>query len=118
MLKQHVKRLVVTDPDGRLEGVVSRKDVLKVFARSDEEIRREVAEDVIRGMFWIDPAAVRVRVEDGVVHLHGRVPTRGQAGLISGVVARTDGVVAVAGELGFDYDETHGRAGGTGPLGG
>lgn len=117
MLDRHVKRLVVTDEQGRLQGVVSRRDVLKVFARSDEEIRREVAEDVVHGMFWIDPAAVHVRVEDGVVHLRGRVGTRGQAQLLCGVVARTDGVVAVADELKFDYDDSHGKGERTGPLG-
>jgi CBS-domain-containing membrane protein len=117
MVERHVKRLIVTDESGHLQGVVSRRDVLKVFVRTDEEIRREVAEDVIHGMFWIDPAAVRVRVEDGVVHLRGRVSTRAQAGLIRSVVGRTDGVVSVVDELGFDYDDAHGKAGRAGPLG-
>ncbi|WP_249160349.1 CBS domain-containing protein [Actinospica acidithermotolerans] len=116
MLDRHVKRLVVTDEQGRLQGVVSRRDLLKVLARSDEEIRREVAEDVLHGMFRIDKAAVRVRVEDGVVHLRGRVGTRGQARLLCEVVARTDGVVAVADDLWLE-DDSPGEGARTGPRG-
>jgi CBS-domain-containing membrane protein len=117
MLERHVKQLVVTDADGRLQGVVSRRDVLKVFARTDEDIRHEITEDVIRGMFWIDPHVMNVRVERGVVHIRGRVETRGQAELICGVVGRTDGVVAVVNELESDHDDTSGKTGRTGPLG-
>jgi CBS domain-containing protein len=116
MLDRHVKRLVVTDEQGRLQGVVSRRDLLKVLARGDEEIWREVVEDVLHGLFRIEPAAVRVRVEDGVVHLRGHLGTRGQARLLCEVVARTDGVVAVVDELRFD-DDSHGTGARTGPLG-
>src|SRR6266540_2794232 len=39
-----VKRLPVADEQRRLVGIVTRSDLLKVFMRPDEEIRREVAE--------------------------------------------------------------------------
>jgi CBS domain-containing protein len=117
MADRHVKRLVVTDAHGRLQGVVSRRDVLKVFARPDEDIRQEVAEDVIRGMFWIDPATMDISVEAGVVRVCGRVDTWGQAELICGMVRRTDGVVAVTNELEFDHDDSHSGTRSTGPLG-
>jgi CBS domain-containing protein len=107
MADRHVNRLVVTDARGRLQGVVSRRDVLKVFARSDEEILREVTEDVIHGMFQIDPATMDIGVEGGVVRLRGRVETWGQAELICGTVRRVDGVVAVANEIEFDHDDSN-----------
>lgn len=116
MAERHVRRLIVTDARGGLQGVVSRRDVLKVFARTDEEIRREVVEDVVRDMFWIDPAAVSVSVEHGIVHLRGHLENWGQAELMCGMVRRTDGVVAVRNEIEFDNGpRSHPRS--IGPLG-
>lgn len=102
MAERHVKRLIVTDAFGRLQGVISRRDVLKVFVRSDEDLRREIVEDVVRDMFWIDPAAITITVEDGVVHLRGHLENWGQAELMCGMVRRTDGVVAVVNEIDFE----------------
>ncbi|GAA1988451.1 CBS domain-containing protein [Catenulispora subtropica] len=102
MAERHVKRLIVTDSDGGLRGVVSRRDILKVFARSDEDIHREIANDVIRDMFWIDPATIGITVEDGIVHLRGHLENWGQGELMCGMVRRTDGVVAVVNHIDFD----------------
>jgi CBS domain-containing protein len=41
-----VNRLPVVDEDGRLLGVISRADVVRWFTRSDEEIAREVRDDL------------------------------------------------------------------------
>ncbi|MEY9908959.1 CBS domain-containing protein [Catenulispora sp. MAP12-49] len=104
MTEQHVRQLVVTDARGVLKGVVSRSDLLAAFVRADAEIRREVAEDIIRGVFWIDPATLRILVDDGVVLLGGRVETRGLARLIAEMVGRADGVAAVVDDLEYDRD--------------
>ena len=41
MLHDHgVKQVPVTDPQGKVVGIVSRRDLLRVFLRTDEEIRR------------------------------------------------------------------------------
>ena len=42
MRKHRLQRLLVVAADRRLAGIVSRSDVLSVFRRGDEEIRREV----------------------------------------------------------------------------
>jgi CBS domain-containing protein len=112
MADTHLKRLFVVDPEGRLRGVVSRRDVLKVFTRADEDIRREVVGDVLVGMFGLDPAALDVGVQDGVVSLRGRVVMASQAELIRATVRRTDGVVDVVGEIEFDHDDVAEHRGG------
>jgi len=95
MQKRRLQRLPVVGLDGRLAGIVSRSDVLSVFDRSDEEIRREVAQDVIADGFFTDPARFTVTVHKGVVTLEG---APGSAVLGASIVAQVEhleGVVAV-----------------------
>jgi CBS domain-containing protein len=95
MRKHRLQRLPVVGPDGRLAGIVSRSDVLSVFDRSDEEIRREVTQDVIADGFFTDPDRFTVIVHNGVVTLAG---APGSAVLCSSIVAQVEhleGVVAV-----------------------
>ena len=49
-----LQQLPVVDRDGHLVGIISRSDVLSVFRRSDEEIHREVTQDVIADGFFTD----------------------------------------------------------------
>jgi CBS domain-containing protein len=95
MRKHRLQRLPVVGLDGRLVGIVSRSDVLSVFDRSDEEIRREVTQDVIADGFFTDPARFTVTVHNGVVTLAG---APGSAVLCASIVAQVEhleGVVAV-----------------------
>jgi CBS-domain-containing membrane protein len=101
-----VKRLPVVDQDNRIVGIVSRRDLLHVFLRDDEEIRREVSEGVIERTLWIDPAAVRVTVLDGVVSLEGEVERRSLATIMVGLVRGVDGVVEVEDRLTFRFDDS------------
>jgi CBS domain-containing protein len=48
LTKHHIKRLPVVDEDEKLVGIVSRKDLLTVFLREDEDIRAEIVERVFR----------------------------------------------------------------------
>ena len=48
-----VKRLPVVDPVGRLVGILSRVDLLKVFLRSDEDLYREIVDDIIFGELFM-----------------------------------------------------------------
>lgn len=90
-----VKRLPVVK-DGALVGIVSRADLVRAFVRSDDEIRREIREDVLRRTLWLEvPEAVEVDVESGVVKLVGRVESQLDADLLPRLVAGVPGVVAV-----------------------
>src|SRR5690349_9994116 len=51
MYDRRVKRLPVTDADGHLLGIISRADVLSVFDRTDEAIRKEITEGVLLSEF-------------------------------------------------------------------
>ena len=95
MRKQRLQRLPVVDRDGRLAGVVSRSDVLSVFQRNDEEIRREVTQDVIADGFFTDPARFTVTVHNGIVTLEGAPGSAVLGTAIAGQVEHLEGVVAV-----------------------
>jgi CBS domain-containing protein len=95
MHSHRLQRLPVVDRDGRLEGIVSRSDVLSVFRRSDEEIRREVTQDVIADGFFTDPARFTVAVHNGIVTLEGEPGSAVLAAGIAGQVEYLEGVIAV-----------------------
>ena len=71
--------------------------MLSVFSRPDDDIRREITQDVILDGFFTDPARLTVTVKDGIVTLEGApgsvVLSRGivdQARHVEGVVAVRD----------------------------
>jgi CBS domain-containing protein len=105
MQARGVKRLVVVDPEGRLVGLVSRADLVRVFLRDDDDIRREVVQDVLVRMMWADPELVDVRVEDGVVTLSGRLGQRSQIPIAVRLTRAVDGVVDVVSNLGYTVDD-------------
>lgn len=105
MHSKHVKRLPVVDEYGWLVGIVSRADLLKTFLRSDESIRREVVDEVLRRRFFVDPNTVDVGVRKGLVRLRGQVETRSLAALIEREVAAIEGTVGVDCDLSFRLDD-------------
>jgi CBS-domain-containing membrane protein len=106
METDRVKRLPVVDADGRLVGIVSRRDLLSMHMRPDPEIRDDVVENVLRRALWIDPVSVEVDVVDGKVILGGRVDRRSTAGLVVRLTAEVPGVVTVIDRLAWDYDDS------------
>jgi CBS-domain-containing membrane protein len=101
MSERRLKRLPVVDANGHLVGIISRTDVLAVFDRSDQDIRKEIITDVIRNEFFADPKEFTVAVKDGVVTLSG-VPETAELG--RGLVQRIShvhGVVAVRDRLAY-----------------
>ena len=100
-----VKRLPVLDEGGRLVGIVSRADLLKVFNRPDQAIRREIMDEVIVGEFMMDPNRFFIHVTDGVVVLQGRVERRSLLPSLVRAVHSVEGVVRVKNRLTFDIDD-------------
>jgi CBS domain-containing protein len=99
MYKHRVKQLPVGDASGHLVGIVSWADVLAVFGRSDEEIRKEITDDVILYEFLDNRRALTVTVKDGVVTLQGAPETNTTGHAIVRRVRHVPGVVAVRDRL-------------------
>jgi CBS-domain-containing membrane protein len=71
MSDHHIKLVPVVDPDGKIVGVVSRRDLLSVFLVEDSEIARQVRE-LLNEMVPGEPGAIKVDVNCGIVTLTGQ----------------------------------------------
>jgi CBS domain-containing protein len=98
MLDENVSRLPVVD-HGLLVGIVTRHDLVRAFARSDDEIRQEIDTDPLVRSYWRGPESCDVAVENGVVTLTGKVGNKEQAQLIEAFVDRVPGVVGITSRL-------------------
>jgi CBS-domain-containing membrane protein len=92
-----VKRLPVVDTDGRLVGVVSRRDLVRLFTREDVDVATTVADHLHD--LGVDESAVVASVSRGVVTLHGTVARPATATAIVSVVAAIPGVVDVVSDI-------------------
>jgi len=104
MNTRHLRRLPVIDEDGKLVGIVSRRDLLSVFLRPDADIVHD-ARQVLGELPLADPKDVIVTVRHGVVSLTGTMrqePGREQdlISLALRLIWDIDGVVDVVNKLG------------------
>ena len=95
MSARKLRRLPVVDGHGYLVGIVTRSDVLRVYSRPDEEIWREITQDVIADGFFTDPHRLTVIVDDGIVTLAGTIGSVVLGNNIAYQVRHVEGVVAV-----------------------
>lgn len=110
MEQHHVKRLPVIDDIGDLIGIVSRRDLVRMFTRSDDEIRSEVEQEIFRRALMLTPGTAAAWVANGHVTLRGRLPRKSEMEIAVELVRRIDGVVGVASSMTFDQDDTTYRA--------
>jgi CBS domain-containing protein len=102
MASRHIRRLPVVGENGRLIGIVTRRDLLSVFLRPDGEIAervRELLDDVLPA----DPASVAATVRDGIVILTGSLETPEDRELMPAAIRLiwdVDGVIDVSNRLG------------------
>ncbi|MFE2245333.1 CBS domain-containing protein [Streptomyces lavendulae] len=105
MARRHLKRLPVVDGDGRLVGVVSRGDLLKVFLRPDEDIGTEIRELIMYQLLPHIPAEahvhphgpieVHVHVANGIAYLNGSLPDPAMEDIVLRAAGTVPGVVDV-----------------------
>lgn len=104
MIAHHIKRLPVVDRYGKLQGVLSRSDLIRVFVRSDEELRDEITREVVERVLGTSGKAVRVEVADGVATLRGQLAHKSLIPVAVSLARRVPGVVDVVDELSFALD--------------
>ncbi|AWZ03418.1 MULTISPECIES: CBS domain-containing protein [unclassified Streptomyces] len=107
--RRGVTRLPVVDEEDRLVGIVTRRDLLRVFLRPDHEIHRVLVEEVLADTMDIGADAVSVRVVDGVVTLDGRLARSSQIPVALRLAGQLDGVVTVIDRLTAHSDDTRTR---------
>ena len=114
MNARHIRRLPVVDEKGRLVGVVSRRDLLSVFLRPDEDIAADVRR-LLDEVLLAQPGEADVTVREGIVTLTGTLdPKTGPHGDLIPVAIKlmwgVDGVVDIIDHLGVE--QLSGTAGG------
>jgi len=104
MNTHRIRRLPVVDENGRLIGIVSRRDLLSVFLRPDEDIAADIRQ-VLDEILAAEPGEADVTVRNGIVTLTGWLdPKVGPHGDLIPLVIRlmwgVDGVVDIVDHLG------------------
>ena len=97
MYARRLRRLPVVTGDGRLAGIVTRSDVLSVFSKPDEDIKREVSAMLDR--FPVDRRQFAIAVKNGIVTLEGNVELKETGTELADAIRHTEGVVAVRDRL-------------------
>ena len=97
MLRHNINRILVLRA-GRLTGIVTRADVLKVFLRSDESILQQIRETLARELY-IDPATLTLSCADSIVTLAGTIDRQSDWALVVKWIRSVDGVVAVRADV-------------------
>ena len=113
MSTHHLRRLPVVDEDGKLIGVVSRRDLLSVFLRPDEDIAADIRR-VLGDILLTGPDDADVKVRNGVVTLAGSLqPAAGDHTELIPLAIRlmwdVDGVVDVVDQHGAQHPAAAGE---------
>src|SRR5260370_3012435 len=88
--------------------MVSGRDLLRVFVRSDEELLEEIVENLIPPLMLIMERPIVVQVRDNVVTLRGDVDRKSDAEILGRLTTELDGVVDVVNQLSYRWDDSSG----------
>ena len=106
LMDRHRSRfLLVTSEDGKLLGVVTARDLLRVFLRPDAAIEAEISRDVLSRYLGTNPALVQVDVTNGVVRLTGELQRKSMLPAALRAVHAVDGVIDVECHLDYAIDD-------------
>jgi CBS domain-containing protein len=100
-----VRRLPVIDLLGRLVGMVTNRDLLKVFLRPDDAIKRQVVA-LFSTVDGGQSSVLVVDVNDGHVVMAGEVDQRSVAESLTARIEAVDGVVSVTNDVSWLVDDT------------
>jgi CBS domain-containing protein len=110
LANERVRRMFVVDDDGRLAGVVSRRDLLTIYLRSDGELRADIEALLGSPAVGVPEDTVGVSVRDGTVTVDGVLTSRRQADVVGRAVLAMPGVVGVRNNLRYVVDDLAGHS--------
>lgn len=106
-VESRVRRLPVVDPDGRLIGIVTKTDLLRAFLRPDEDIRQDIVDNVVAGVYAVDPAALDIDVAEGIVVVSGQMECKSLADDLVQSIRGVSGVIdVISTALRYRLDDT------------
>jgi CBS domain-containing protein len=100
-----VRRLPVIDDLGRLIGMVTNRDLLKVFLRPDDQIKRQIVVDILSDVDGGTESVVSVEAHDGAVLLTGEMQRRTVVEALTARVEAVEGVVSVNNQIEWRLDD-------------
>ena len=100
------KRLPVVDEKGKLVGIVSRGDLLKVFLRTDRDLRSDIRRLVDSAQIRRGGPGIKLTVSGGIVDLAGNLESKTRLEAIVRAISEIDGVVGVRSKVAFDVDDS------------
>lgn len=105
MTARKVNRLPVVS-HGRLIGIVTRADLVRAYARTDEELAQTIRQDVLLRILWLDPDTFDVSVLEGAAKVSGHVERRSTADMLERILRMVPGIVDASVDVTWRRDDT------------
>jgi CBS domain-containing protein len=102
LLARGIGRLPVVDREGRLVGIVSRRDLLISGPPADRRIRQAVIDRTLD----MGAEVHSVSVTDGAVRVTGHAAGRGEIPVLEHLLRRIPGVTGLDAHFDYDVDDT------------